>query len=286
MLVVDEFPALQRSGSPFAEEKQRVAKKGRNVVNPSGENETEMPCASIGTDICMGAVGGDGSHQGMQGLVAKVPNDPPASFVSGVAVGGDAFVATAKASFWDMLMGDNSPVIPARQLSDLVVEVLEADESSNATTVPEAAGGSRKPEDLYGPWMQVVNRRRRPVASKNEKSGLQPDQLTSRKSGSRFESLSEALPESDVSDPVLPETIVSEPFMSSEGGSMEEVSSLLMVQGDSQQSVGVHVALVSKAVVPEAHSLPAEVQQVQAATGVQWNENLAFDQVARDDMQD
>ncbi|KAK8601239.1 hypothetical protein V6N12_051080 [Hibiscus sabdariffa] len=214
------------------------------------------------------------------------------------------------------------------------------------------------------------------MKSRNEKSGLQPDQLTGRKSDSRFESLSEALLESDVTDPVLPETVVFEPIMSSEGGSMEEVSGLLMVQGDSQQSARVYVASVSKVVpvssslhkakhtviqivgsgesvvlreengraipssihsssskdksrgvqvlrgtqklgpttkkrddrgtsrltlsnrisslvsdlhqvvVPEAHSFPAEVQQVQAVTGVQWNENLAFDQIARVDMQD
>ncbi|KAK8562732.1 hypothetical protein V6N12_010802 [Hibiscus sabdariffa] len=46
------------------------------------------------------------------------------------------------------------------------------------------------------------------------------------------------------------------------------------------------VSDLHQTMVLEAHSLPAEVQQVQAATGVQWNENLAFDQVARDDMQD
>ncbi|KAK8707989.1 hypothetical protein V6N13_059037 [Hibiscus sabdariffa] len=54
------------------------------------------------------------------------------------------------------------------------------------------------------------------MKSRNEKSGLQPDQLTGRKSDSRFESLSEALLESDVTDPVLPETVVFEPIMSSE----------------------------------------------------------------------
>ncbi|KAK8562734.1 hypothetical protein V6N13_018702 [Hibiscus sabdariffa] len=100
--VIAATESLSPTGAP--EEKQRVAKKGRNVVNPSGEDETEMPCASVGTDICMRAIGGDGSHQGMQSLVAKVSNGPSASFVPGVAVGGDAFVAATKASFRDMLM--------------------------------------------------------------------------------------------------------------------------------------------------------------------------------------
>ncbi|KAK8562733.1 hypothetical protein V6N12_010803 [Hibiscus sabdariffa] len=101
------------------------------------------------------------------------------------------------------------------------------------------------------------------MASRNEKSGLRSNQLTNRKSDSRFESLSEALPESDVTDPVLPETVVSESVMSSEvqvdgssrhGRFHEEVSGLQMVQGDSQQSAGVHVASVSK-VVPVSSSL-------------------------------
>ncbi|KAK8517271.1 hypothetical protein V6N11_044629 [Hibiscus sabdariffa] len=171
VLVMDEFPALERSGSPLVEEKQRVSKKWLKVVNPSREDETEMSFSSIGTDICMGAVGGDGSHQVMQGLVAKVLDGPSASFVPGAVVGGDVSVAIAKASFRDTLMGDNSSEILTRQLSDMDVK----------------------------------------------------------KSSSRFESLSDALPESDVTDPVLPEIVVSEP-------------------GDSQHRAGVPVASVSKVV--------------------------------------
>ncbi|KAK8612437.1 hypothetical protein V6N13_092553 [Hibiscus sabdariffa] len=219
VLVMDEFPALERSGSPLVEEKQRVSKKWLKVVNPSREDETEMSFSSIGTDICMGAVGGDGSHQVMQGLVAKVLDGPSASFVPGAVVGGDVSVAIAKASFRDTLMGDNSSEILTRQLSDMDVKVTKADARMRGDGVlheimyPEAVGGSRKPENLYDRRMQVVNQKRRPVASKNEKSGLQTDQLMSQKSSSRFESLSDALPESDVTDPVLPEIVVSEPVL-------------------------------------------------------------------------
>ncbi|KAK8716219.1 hypothetical protein V6N13_043537 [Hibiscus sabdariffa] len=67
-----------------------------------------------------------------------------------------------------------------------------------SATGSKDAGALQKPEDLYGPWIQVVNRKRRPVLGRTEKSGVTLTLPKTGLSGSRFESLSETIPEDEI----------------------------------------------------------------------------------------
>ncbi|KAK8606227.1 hypothetical protein V6N13_102981 [Hibiscus sabdariffa] len=179
-------------------------------------------------------------------------------------------------------------------------------------------GALRKPEEFYGPWMQVVNWKRRPVLDRIEKSGVLLTIMKSGLSSSRFESLFESILEEeiDTAEPAIPEASrvvvprVNSPKM--DRGSVKD-------QGGAQQPTGVQLASVAKVTPVETSLHKAKYSTVQVrgedessvfrerngrvtvplpqsqsgmvvhdsgGNGVQWIDNMTFDQQVVDDMRD
>ncbi|KAK8530104.1 hypothetical protein V6N12_060860 [Hibiscus sabdariffa] len=123
-------------------------------------------------------------------------------------------------------------------------------------------GALRKPEEFYGPWMQVVNWKRRPVLDRIEKSGVLLTIMKSGLSSSRFESLFESILEEeiDTAEPAIPEASrvvvprVNSPKM--DRGSVKD-------QGGAQQPTGVQLASVAKVTPVETSLHKAKYSTVQ-----------------------
>ncbi|KAK8610959.1 hypothetical protein V6N13_131026 [Hibiscus sabdariffa] len=98
-------------------------------------------------------------------------------------------------SFKDKLIGMNNSAKGGSAIKELDVEVKEEDESCGdpvvAVNTDASSAAQRNPQELYGPWMQVVNRKRRNVSIANNSRFLSRGSKPTNIEGSRFEILSQ-----------------------------------------------------------------------------------------------
>ncbi|KAK8647884.1 hypothetical protein V6N13_121608 [Hibiscus sabdariffa] len=169
----DDSEVLERPGSPILSGFQPVKKKGRRVdVRLSDE---------------MMVV--DEESQG------KLHTEGESNLACGLGIGDQNLPMP---SFKDMLIGDKEHVKRNKEINDLDVEVREEDVREacgkedvvveNTEAVEEV---KRDLKDLYGPWMQVVNRGRRPAGNRGFGASNVGRGRGGVKSGSRFMVLEE-----------------------------------------------------------------------------------------------
>ncbi|KAK8664666.1 hypothetical protein V6N13_084444 [Hibiscus sabdariffa] len=132
-----ESDILERTGSPIPSDVQPLQKKGRSVDDRISD---EMMAVDEGGQ-------GDSQSKGESGMARGMGAGNP---------------AMPMMSFRDMLIGDKGN----KEISELDVEEACGKEDVVVENVAAVKEVTRDPKDLYGPWMQVVNRGRRPVGSR------------------------------------------------------------------------------------------------------------------------
>ncbi|KAK8671109.1 hypothetical protein V6N13_037717 [Hibiscus sabdariffa] len=179
---VDILTPLERPGSPFSEEIQRASKRGKNHASYSPNLLSPRQNERADFDTSMMEIG-------------EVHNNKDSARYMGDLDTG------VHPSFRDILAGKESQIAPRPAVEDLDVEVLAEDvqlvHSSEVSGIEEPmnrdAVASKTvtlgQEELYKPWMQATNRRRRATNSLKTSmnavnSGKQP--LTDKLGGSRF----------------------------------------------------------------------------------------------------
>ncbi|KAK8631046.1 hypothetical protein V6N13_079811 [Hibiscus sabdariffa] len=188
----EEVQVLERHGSPIPSENMPVTKRGRTGAASEGVR-LEDGSEPTDTDTNMGEV--DAATNLVDSIDFPTLTTGPSLIPTG-HVGGPP-----KPSFRDSLLGRDGTRTTDHLISELDVEVTDDDDlcgkEAVGTTNNEVEIG-RDPKELFGPWMQVTNRRRR--APSNRKIGAVTDTTipapTSR--GSRFAILQDPLGCEDV----------------------------------------------------------------------------------------
>ncbi|KAK9020511.1 hypothetical protein V6N11_010534 [Hibiscus sabdariffa] len=187
VIVVEDSTLLERQGSLVAPDVQPVQEKGRTM-------EEEMV-------IDDGTPDGERVADSWEGLVQTPPvpeeNLHPTPLLS---------------SFKDKLLGAFGASRKPSIITELDVEVKAEDEQCGGDKPAEGDKGEvtekRNPTELYGPWMQVVNRHRRPGTSsmKNDRGvGAEPSRAVR---GSHFAVLEEeGIDANEVSEAALVQNI-------------------------------------------------------------------------------
>ncbi|KAK8694459.1 hypothetical protein V6N13_072010 [Hibiscus sabdariffa] len=100
-------------------------------------------------------------------------------------------------SFKEKLLSNNGKARESHSIDELDVEVMDEDVRIGASVDGEEAAKTRKPEDLYGPWIQVASRRCQNVNVQGP-NGINGG-FTKEKEvmGSRFMALSTNIPDED-----------------------------------------------------------------------------------------
>ncbi|KAK8605514.1 hypothetical protein V6N13_102292 [Hibiscus sabdariffa] len=130
LFAMEVSPPLERSGFALVEDQQRVVNKDRNAAADNGDAGSELPSLPAGFEAGMDAAGGGGALEPTQAVEVPVSSVPQVSL----------------------------PLVWEAYGRELI-----------SPSGSEDVGALRKPKELYGPWMQVVNRKRRPVLGRTEK---------------------------------------------------------------------------------------------------------------------
>ncbi|KAK8663151.1 hypothetical protein V6N13_025032 [Hibiscus sabdariffa] len=167
---------LERPDSPIPEDLQRDSKKGRNHEYGSVDN---------GSDISMLEIGNNSFDAPVEVTTATTVNN---TMEVGQLIPMSSVQQTTglKLSFRDIMAGEARSPNRSSAIEDLDVEVLDED----ATEATQPRLDPEVKEELYGPWMQVVNR-------KKKNSNTRKDAITSTRGsdahgriyGSRFNAL-------------------------------------------------------------------------------------------------
>ncbi|KAK8684119.1 hypothetical protein V6N13_040153 [Hibiscus sabdariffa] len=167
----------ERAGSPVANDLLPVNKKGRRFSDP-----VNVPDSSE-----------------LQGMMETESGEGEVQIVQQKDSGCDV-------SFKDKLLGTKRSDEGKLPISELDVEVRAEDvRIGGSSELPEICCGipevvvdtipkeveQRKPEELYGPWMQVVNKRRRNSSNPSMSRAGERTTKQAERSGSRFAALAE-----------------------------------------------------------------------------------------------
>ncbi|KAK8637393.1 hypothetical protein V6N13_064815 [Hibiscus sabdariffa] len=188
VIVLEGTLNLERPASPLQDDAQRVVDKGRNKDNSNGEERNQIQNFALGSEICMEVDDGEGLCGDSQTEGLEYRAAPIGPTAEGNITRSFLDITASKTSFRDKLVGEKE---------------MCGHEGKLEVNEKEASGNSRNPEDLYGPWMQVVNRRKKPTMTKNGINGTEFALSTARRPGSRFESLSSPLIAEEVTKPVV-----------------------------------------------------------------------------------
>ncbi|KAK8608921.1 hypothetical protein V6N13_025231 [Hibiscus sabdariffa] len=159
---IDSPSIKERPGSPISKSLQRPMKKGRS------QDATDVPQV----DMMM--------HEAL--VVDGIVEAPLGgqSYRVKLGCGSDS----ARPSFRDMVTGDYAINEEKKVVCDLEVQVLDSD---GDVASPPVMSRSEEP---YGPWMQVVNRRRRVAPLKKDNlSHSSVEVVNGRNKGSQFSAL-------------------------------------------------------------------------------------------------
>ncbi|KAK8662828.1 hypothetical protein V6N13_024715 [Hibiscus sabdariffa] len=151
--IVVEDVMMDRPRSPLLEDAQRQTKKGRSIDH--SDNSLDFAMTESDTGI---------------GLMNLQPQKP---------------------SFREMLIGGSKAIPEKKSLCDLDVDVAEDDENDANKTIEKENRDLRKPNELYGPWMQVTSRKRRPGVARQEGNIVPTTDKDHQILGSRFAPLSD-----------------------------------------------------------------------------------------------
>ncbi|KAL4282273.1 hypothetical protein GQ457_03G022370 [Hibiscus cannabinus] len=159
---------------------------------------------------------------------------------------------------------------------------ISATWSKDMATWSEDMGTLRKPEDIYGPWMHVVNMKRRPVLGRTEKSGVTSTIPKTGDFGSYFECLSETIPADEI--------VIAEPaILKVNSVRLTESSSVRPVIVVSDRDDEIHDperailrnSVVSGVVVPRVNSSKMGKGLVKGQGGVQQHTDALVASVAK-----